>query len=212
MKKKNIFIILVIIVVLGCIFYMNYPFFPSYNMDFGIDDYHSQIDYDNDGIDDQWDILLGARDYLDTKPKYKSVYYASGYPDDKYGVCSDVVGNALLHAGYDLMYLVNQDIQQNQEMYSIDTVDINIDFRRVVNLDIYFKNTAITLTNDIYEIDQWQGGDIVVFEGHIGIVSDIRNKDGIPYILHHASPFQLFYEEDLLESSIDEIIGHYRIS
>jgi len=50
-----------------------------------------------------------------------------------------------------------------------------------------------------------------VFEKHIGIVSDKRNKKGIPYLIHHASPYQLTYEEDILEQRQD-IIGHYRIS
>ena len=44
----------------------------------------------------------------------------------------------------------------------------NIDFRRVKNLKIYFEHTAISLTTDVNDIEQWQGGDIVVFKNHIG--------------------------------------------
>ena len=58
---------------------------------------------------------------------------------------------------------------------------------------------------------QWQGGDIVIFENHIGIVSDMRNKRGVPYVIHHSGPFQAAYEEDILESRGD-IVGHYRVS
>lgn len=72
--------------------------------------YTSAIDKDSDGVDDQSDILQNARAYIATKPAYKSEYYATGYPNDRYGVCTDVVGAALRGAGYDLMTLVHEDI------------------------------------------------------------------------------------------------------
>ena len=109
------------------------------------------------------------------------------------------------------MKLVDKHIRANRDKYNIETVDKNIDFRRVRNLNVYFSDTAITLTNDITKIAEWQGGDIVVFNKHVGIVSDRRNKNGIPFIIHHANPYQKYYEEDILESR-DDIIGHYRVS
>ena len=169
------------------------------------------MDKDGDGVDDQTDILDGAREYISTNPKYKSQYYNTGYPDDEYGVCTDVVANALRSAGYDLMELVDADIAANPQDYDIEEPDPNIDFRRVRNLDVYFTHTAIPLTTDIYDIDQWQGGDIVVFKKHIGIVSDKRNDDGVPYVIHHSNPFQAAYEEDILEKR-DDLTAHYRIS
>ena len=63
--------------------------------------------------------------------------------------------------------------------------------------------------DDIKDFKEWQGGDIIVFKNHIGIISDKRNKNGIPFIIHHASPVQRAYEEDILEVKTD-IIGHYR--
>ncbi len=48
-------------------------------------------------------------------------------------------------------------------------------------------------------MEQWQGGDIVIFEKHIGIVSDRRNWDGVPYVIHHNDPWQTAYEQDILE-------------
>ena len=178
---------------------------------FNIKTYTSNIDKDNDGIDDQTDILNNVRKYIATNPKYKSKYYARGYPDDGYGVCTDVVAFGLKGAGYDLMELVNEDIKNNRNNYNIDTIDKNIDFRRVQNLKIYFENNAISLTTDVYDIENWQGGDIVIFQNHIGIVSNNRNKDGVTFIIHHANPFQKYYEEDIFESR-DDIIGHYRMS
>lgn len=178
---------------------------------FNILQYKSEIDLDNDGIDDQSDILLSARKYLESKPKYKSKYYASGYPDDEYGVCTDVVANALLGAGYDLKELVHTDIIQNPDIYNIDKVDKNIDFRRVVNLKVFFDNNATSLTTDYNKIEQWQAGDIILWKNHVGIISDNRNKKGVPFVLHHSSPFQANYEEDII-MMWGKIIGHYRIS
>ncbi len=181
------------------------------NANFGIITYISSVDRDGDGIDDQTDILAGVRDYIATKPEYKSVYYAeTGWPTDSYGVCTDVVARGLLAAGYDLMELVAEDVVAHRDRYGEDAGDKVIDFRRVRHLIPYFEGNAIPLTNDIYDIDEWQGGDIVIFPGHVGIVSDCRNSRGIPYIIHHANPSQRHYEEDILEDY--EVIGHYRIS
>ena len=218
MQKRKLIIILLVIFIL-LIFFIIYflyalniiPHRKYTNKDFGIETYISLVDKDNDGIDDQTDIINNTRKYIKTKPKYQSKYYATGYPDDEYGVCTDVVAFSLKDSGYDLMDLVYNHVKENRELYNIDTIDKNIDFRRVVNLDVYFKNTAIVLTNDINKIGEWQGGDIVVFKKHIGIVSDKRNKNGVPFIIHHANPYQVHYEEDILEQRND-IIGHYRIS
>ncbi len=180
------------------------------NADFGIEDYDCQADGDGDGVDDQRDILAGVRSYIATKPKYKSVYYDGGYPTDGYGVCTDVVAQGFLAAGYDLQELVDQDIRNAPDAYDVHTPDKNIDFRRVRNLKVFFERNAIVLTNDVSDIAQWQGGDIVIFSpSHIGIVSDKRNRDGVPLLIHHGSPMQLGYEQDAMVGS-GEIIGHYR--
>ena len=217
MKKKIIVITLISFLILSFImiyFLYRFNYIPHKmysNEDFNIKTYTSSIDKDNDGIDDQTDILNSVREYIATNPKYKSKYYASGYPDDEYGVCTDVVAFGLKGAGYDLMELVNEDIKNNKNNYNIDTIDKNIDFRRVQNLKIYFENNAISLTTNIYDIESWQGGDIVLFQNHIGIVSNNRNKNGVTFVIHHANPFQRYYEEDILESR-DDIVGHYRMS
>lgn len=217
MKKKILiivtnFLIVLIIVVLYALYRFNYIPHKKYtNEDFNIKTYISKTDKDNDGIDDQTDILNNVRDYIKTNPKYKSKYYATGYPNDEYGVCTDVVAFGLKGAGYDLMNLVNEHIKTNRNLYDIDVIDKNIDFRRVQNLKVYLDNNAIALTNDINKIKEWQGGDIVVFKKHIGIISDKRNRKGICFVIHHANPYQIYYEEDILEHR-DDIIGHYRIS
>lgn len=216
--KKRIFIIVIFIIIsvilVALLYFFNtIPHKQYSNSDFNIETYISSVDKDNDGIDDQTDILNNVRTYIAKKPKYKSKYYETGYPDDEYGVCTDVVANGLKDAGYDLKELVNEDIINNKEKYNIEVIDKNIDFRRVRNLDVYLKNNSISLTKDLSQIEEWQGGDIIVFKDHIGIISDKRNKKGIPFLLHHANPIQVNYEEDVLELyGQDYIIGHYRIS
>ncbi len=185
---------------------------PMYdNAHFGIETYISSVDADGDGVHDQADILQSVRAYLATGPKYGSAYYGSGYPDDGYGVCTDVVAFGLLGAGYDLRELVTRDILDHRGDYDVEAVDRNIDFRRVNNLRVYFEHTAMELTTDLSQIDQWQGGDIVVFQKHIGVVSDKRNSRGVPFVLHHGSPRQTAYEQDILESR-DDLVAHFRIS
>ena len=216
--KKRIFIIVIFIIIsvilVALLYFFNtIPHKQYSNSDFNIETYISSVDKDNDGIDDQTDILNNVRSYIAKKPKYKSKYYETGYPDDEYGVCTDVVANGLKGAGYDLKELVNEDIINNKEKYNIEVIDKNIDFRRVRNLDIYLKNNSISLTKELSQIEEWQGGDIIVFKDHIGIISDKRNKKGIPFLIHHANPIQVNYEEDVLELyGQDYIIGHYRIS
>ncbi len=182
------------------------------NADFGIATYRSQHDQDRDGIDDQTDILQSVQAYLATNPKYGSKYYASGYPNDEYGVCTDVVAQGLRGAGYDLMQLVNQDILDHPEFYDVETPDAKIDFRRVKNLAVWFQRHTQALTTDVHDYQAWQGGDIVIFKDHIGVISDYRNRRGIPYLIHHYSPWQIDYEEDTLLNYQSEIIGHYRVS
>ncbi len=213
-KRVGFFIVVGSITFCAVIFLLyRYNYIPHRKYDtefFGIEPYVSQNDKDGDLTDDQTDILQSARLYITQKPRYKSEYYDGGYPDDGYGVCTDVVAQAMLGAGYDLMELVDEDIRQHQKEYDILEPDKHIDFRRVKILKVYFKNTAQSLTTDIYDIESWHGGDIVIFKKHIGIVSDKRNKKGIPFVIHHANPFQADYEEDILEIW-GKVEGHYRI-
>lgn len=178
--------------------------------DFNIDYVYSNHDQDKDGVDDYVDLLNGARKFVEQSPKYKSEYYAGGYPPSGVGVCTDVVATSFLEAGYDLRELVDQDIRAHRESYpEIKVIDKNVDYRRVRNLKIFFDRNASSLTTDMKQIAKWQGGDIVIFPNHIAIVSDRRNKEGIPYIIHHGG--QPVYEEDALKRYKGNILSHYRI-
>lgn len=169
------------------------------------------VDADADGIADNDDVLAAALAYVETRPHYKSVYYVSGYPDDEFGVCTDVVAIACREAGYDLQALVAADVARRPDAYDIEIPDPAIDFRRTPNLKVFFDAHAQRLADGADEITEWHGGDIVLYDGHVGIVSDRRNAEGAPYLIHHSGPFQLRYEEDKLEG-YGRIIGHYRLN
>ncbi len=212
-KKSIIFILIVLIIIFLLKIFIKPKNYTA--SDFGIEVVISSTDYDNDGIDDYTDIMLGARLDAINKPKYKSVYYAGGYPPDGEGVCSDVIWRAFKNAGYNLKDMIDLDIKNNPDDYpGLDKVpDPNIDFRRVRNLKVFFDKFATRLTLDPYDIASWQPGDIVIFGKsytHIGIISDKRNKDGIPYLIHNAG--QANREEDALERWYKKsgITGHYR--
>ena len=213
MKKKNIILLISIFFAILLVFlildYFNIIPKKKYtSINFDIEEIKSIIDYNNNGIDDYTDILYGAKKDAYNKPKYKSVYYDGGYPKENEGVCTDLIWRAFREAGYSLKDMIDKDILNNKQDYGITTIDKNIDFRRVKNLRVFFDKYAVTLTNDIYDIDEWMPGDIVIFENnsHIGIVSNYRNKEGISYILHNGG--QPIREEDYLKRG--KVTKHYR--
>ncbi|MBQ9691177.1 MAG: DUF1287 domain-containing protein [Eggerthellaceae bacterium] len=170
----------------------------------------SSIDADDDGIDDQNDVLQNAREWLSSDREYKNEYFSCGYPDNGTGVCADVVAWSMLHAGYDLRALINEDIAKDKAAYNIVVPDENADFRRVETQHIWFKRNTIELATDTNDGQAWQGGDIVVFKDSIGIISDKRNENGVPYVLHFIESSKN-WEEDILEGN-KGVICHYRIS
>ncbi len=174
----------------------------------------SPVDFNGNGIDDYTDFLNGAKKDAANHPRYDASYQANGYPPDDIGVCSDVIWRTFREAGYCLRYMVDKDIRDNTWRYpqiynKKEKRDDKIDFRRVRNLRIFFDEYAIALTTDIYDIEEWQPGDIVIFNKntHIGIVSDKRNEKGIPYIIHNGG--QLEREQDYLEGD-HTVTAHFR--
>ena len=179
--------------------------------DFGLTDYKSPHDANGDGIDDQTQFVQGAKEFLAKNPQYKSsAYFIGGYPFPDadgvlYGVCTDVIAFAFKAAGYDLMALINADMEAHPETYIRvnENFDKNINFRRVRNQYCFFVNHAQSLTVDPYDYKEWQPGDIVVTgdpasKAHICMVSTRRAEDGVPYVLQLASTGQSLFEEDYL--------------
>lgn len=177
----------------------------------GITQLQSLNDADGDGLEDWMDMTTGARAYIETDPHYKSKYYAGGYPDDGLGVCTDVIWQAFRAAGYELKDLVDADISENREAYPfIADQDSNIDFRRVETLDAFFRRHAQVLTCSFDDPEDWQPGDIVIFgdNKHIALCSDRRNRDGIPFIIHHGNPIDEAVERNQIYAQ--EVTGHFR--
>ena len=149
---------------------------------FGIQTVHSPIDRNGNGLDDLTDLVRGARAYIRTQPEYVDSYYAGGYPPEGEGVCTDVIWRAFQAAGYDLKAMLDEDVRRDPVAYSIQSIDTNIDFRRVANLRVFFERSGCqALSTDLVDWSQWQPGDIVVFNGHIAIVSDrLETKTAAP--------------------------------
>ena len=216
-RKHKLLLAIIILVMVGIslpfIFILYEKYKPYYTAeDFNIITIISEVDANANGVDDYTDILLGARMDAENHPTYDGRYWDTGYPPDDIGVCTDVIWRAFKNAGYNLRAMVDNDIAiGNEEDYHIKYPDSNIDFRRVGNLEIFFKKYATNLTLDINKIEEWQPGDIVVFDSrHIGIISDKRNRDGKPYVIHNSG--QPLREEDVLQrrSEKDPISGHFR--
>lgn len=223
---KKFVLIAVIVISLGIVAllcYNHYVFQDAFFFlkgEITVDKIVCESDLDSDGISDMDDIVEGARKEVFNATKYQSTYYKGGYPPDNEGVCTDVVWRALKNAGYDLKRNMDRDIIKNTEDYSSGVVipDPNIDFRRVKNQIVFFKKYATNLTTEVKPYNkrnlyEWQAGDIVVLKNteHVAIISDIRRKDGVPFIIHNASTYAM-EENLLLKWSRDErIVGHFRL-
>ena len=181
--------------------------------DFNIETILAQHDGNGNGIDDLDDILQGAKHEIEHMPTYKSAYYEGGYPPASEGVCTDVIWRALRYAGYDVKEMIDEDITKNISAYPRvnGEPDPNIDFRRVPNVAKYLERHTQRLSTALEDPSEWQRGDIIVFsDSHIGILSDQRNRNGFPFLLHNGNlPVG---EEDCLarEAFLKGISGHYR--
>lgn len=179
---------------------------------------YEMVDKNKNDVFDPIDLVNAAREEAKNKTKYKSAYYVGGYPPKGEGVCTDVIWRAFNGAGIDLKQMVDKDIQDYLKDYPRvkNAPDPNIDFRRVPNLNVFFQRHALSLTKEVkpFNIDnlrQWQPGDIVVFlepYEHIGIISNKRGKDGVPYIIHNNTPHASEVPNFNLWRA--KVAGHYR--
>lgn len=182
-----------------------------------VPDESSKVDKNENGIPDPIDIVNSARKEAEQKTTYKDAYYVGGYPPDGEGVCTDVIWRGFKSVNISIKDLIDKDIKENMAQYKSikGRPDPNIDFRRVLNQDVFFKKNCIQLTtefkkDDINNLKEWQPGDIIVFiEGyeHIAIISDERDEDGIPYVIHNSHPCA---SEAKLSWFYNPIHGHYR--
>lgn len=182
-----------------------------------VPDESSKVDKNGNGIPDPIDIVNTARKEAEQKTTYIDAYYTGGYPPEGEGVCTDVIWRGFKGIDVSVKDLIDKDIKQHMAEYKAvnGKPDPNIDFRRVLNQDVFFKRNCINLTtefkeDDINNLKEWQPGDIIVFiEGyeHIAIISDKRDEDGIPYVIHNSHPCA---SEVKLSWFHNPIHGHYR--
>ncbi|WP_258280687.1 MULTISPECIES: DUF1287 domain-containing protein [unclassified Clostridium] len=224
MKKKFVVILIMIFLILTCA-YIYSPFksiineyvFSIFKPKFIVSENFSKIDNNKNGVADALDIVNGANNEVLNKTKYISNYYNGGYPPEKEGVCTDVIWRGFKTANINLKDLIDEDIKSNIKLYPRvdEKPDPNIDFRRVPNQDIFFSRHAQSLTTEVKSrnaenLKEWQPGDIVVFTKgyeHIGIISNKRDKNGIPYVIHNTKPHASILKLSYFTSPIH---GHYR--
>lgn len=167
-----------------------------------------RTDRNGNGLSDAEDLVLGARAAIEANPIYDASY-VKGYPPETAGACTDVIWQAFRAAGYALRDMVDADIRANPDAYpNVTKPDRHIDYRRVVNLHVYFSRYAQCLTVDLSEVSAWQAGDIVIFgkDRHIGILSDRKNAEGLPLVIHHS--ISAAEESDYLSDA--DVTAHFR--
>lgn len=149
-------------------------------------------------------------------PTYSRIPYPLGDVDKNKGVCTDVIIRAYRMLGIDLQKEVHEDMKNNFDQYpskkiwGLKATDRNIDHRRVPNLQTFFSRKGEVLSISKKAKD-YQPGDIVTWDlgkgiTHIGIVIDLKSKDGIPLVVHNIGLGQI--AENILFSY--KITGHYR--
>ncbi|MDB6071670.1 MAG: hypothetical protein JWL81_2841, partial [Verrucomicrobiales bacterium] len=108
-----------------------------------------------------------------------------------------------------------EDMKSNFYAYpktwGLRSTDRNIDHRRVLNLAVFFKRQGFSLPVTAVAGD-YRPGDLVTCTvagrlPHIMVVSDRRNVDGVPMIIHNIG--QGTREEDRLFEF--PITGHFRL-
>lgn len=165
--------------------------------------------------------VKAARAQIGQTVRYDPAYRVLSYPNGDVpiisGVCSDVVIRALrASAGIDLQQAVHEDMQGHFSLYpkqwKLKKPDQNIDHRRVLNLQTYFRRKG-------YEIplsdkpEDFKPGDLVTATvppnlPHIMIVSDrMAIMSNRPLAIHNIG--QGVKEEDRLFEF--KMTGHYRI-
>jgi uncharacterized protein YijF (DUF1287 family) len=190
-------------------------------------------DRDNDGINDQKDILLGAKKQVDIGAKNifiqgsgESNYYNGGDPPPEIAICTDIIARAFREAGFNLRDLVNEDIVKNFNSYPLrqiwgqNVADPNIDYRRIQNMEIFFKRNAnVLLTNfnssDYENLETWLPGDVVFFDmdkdgysDNAGILSDKTTRRGVLKVIYNYIDPGYTVEKDILGKV--KITGHFR--
>jgi uncharacterized protein YijF (DUF1287 family) len=193
----------------------------------------SSGDKNNNGVSDAADILNGAKMQLKIKAKNIFIegstepnYYKGGDPPPEWALDTDIIARSFKEAGLDLRILINNDIKENIAKYPLKAIwnqsvpDIDIDYRRIQNMEVFFKRNSKSLNVRIdpaneENLNTWIPGDIVLFDMNsdgftdsIGIISDRTSRNGTPKVIFNYIDPGYTSEANILSSKI--ITGHYR--
>jgi uncharacterized protein YijF (DUF1287 family) len=146
---------------------------------------------------------------------YMTLAYPGGDIPDNLGVCTDLIVRCYRIIGIDLQKEVHEDISENfteyPKFWGLSKPDPNIDHRRVLNLQSFFrrKGEVLPVTENP---EDYTSGDLVTWKlaenvPHIGIVIDRRSVDNKrPIVVHNIGRGPEI--EDMLFKY--PITGHYR--
>ena len=163
-------------------------------------------------------LVAAARSQIGVTTIYDSSYVSLKYPGGdvpkERGVCTDVVIRALRKQSADLQKLVHLDMKKAFSRYpkiwGLKRTDRSIDHRRVPNLQTYFKRRGISMKVTKNATDYQPGDFVTCLLGgtlpHIMIVSDKKNSDGTPLVIHNIGSGT--EETDSLFTY--PLTGHYR--
>jgi uncharacterized protein YijF (DUF1287 family) len=165
-------------------------------------------------------IVQGARAQVERGVLYDASYRVIAYPGGDVradrGACTDVLIRALRSAGCDLQKLIHDDMRRHFDRYprryGLTAPDANIDHRRVPNQIAFLRRHGRELPSATTgaAAATWQPGDLVYWRlpngtGHCGVLSDARNDQGLPLVIHNL---QVARQEDCLTAW--EIVAHFR--
>jgi len=190
-------------------------------------------DKNKNGSADAVDILKGAKKQIEIKAKNifiegseESNYYKGGDPPQGWALNTDIIARSFKEAGFDLRILINADIKKNFARYPLKEIwnqtvpDIDIDYRRIQNMEVFFKRNVDSLNIRIDpasedNLNTWVPGDVVMFDmdgdgytDNIGIISDSTTRNGTPKVIYNYIDPGYTAETNILSSKI--ITGHYR--
>jgi len=205
---------------------------PRYRL-IDMDNIHAKTDISKEEAEILKKVLEGAKGQLELRSKNifiegsdQSNYYQGGDPPIEWAISTDIIARAYMEAGIDLRVLINEDIKENYDEYPLRAIwgqsypDIDIDYRRIQNMEVFFKRNAKSLTPrfdpaDTSNLNSWVPGDVVFFDmdrdGYsdtAAIISDNTTRNGSPKVIYNHIEPGYTVEEDILSSTL--VNGHYR--
>lgn len=179
---------------------------------------HAQSDESDFGGSLAAAAMLSAGADIWYNPAYVGISYPWGDVPANTGVCADVVVRAYRQLGIDLQKRLHEDMKANFSAYptiwGLSRPDKNIDHRRVLNIEKFFKRKGASLGVSS-DPAKFLPGDVVAWSlpngrggglPHIGVVSASKASNGNPKVVHHIGGRPA--HEDVLFSW--PMTGHYR--